>query len=70
MTDVQDFARRARPSDRQRPGRAIDGVCMRLFNKRLSDNWWERVACMARFAPAIVALLSVVIVHSTGYYWE
>jgi hypothetical protein len=37
---------------------------------RLFDNWWERLAHLARFAPVLITLIGIVILRPMGYYWE
>jgi hypothetical protein len=37
---------------------------------RLTENWWERLSTLARFAPVLVTLVGVVICRPMGYYWE
>jgi hypothetical protein len=41
-----------------------------VWTMRLFDNWWERVAFLARFTPVLVALIGMVIMRPMGYYWE
>jgi hypothetical protein len=37
---------------------------------RLSENWWERVVSLARFAPVVVTLFALIVLRPCGYYWE
>lgn len=40
-------------------------------NMRLYDNWWERLAILARVVPVLLMLVGFVVFHDTmGYYWE
>jgi hypothetical protein len=67
MTDVQAAFRRSIRFARWLPGSTRERMCMLHF-----DNWWERLAILARFAPVLVSLflLAVAFVHPMGYYWE
>jgi hypothetical protein len=37
---------------------------------RFFDNWWEHVPTMARYAPLVLAILSIVFARPLDYYWE
>jgi hypothetical protein len=40
-------------------------ILMRFF-----DNWWEHVPTVARYAPLVLAILSIVFARPLDYYWE
>jgi hypothetical protein len=65
MTDVQEFVKGTFAFARAWPGRNLDRVYMRLF-----DNWWERLAIVARVAPLLLTVFGLVVLKPMGYYWE
>jgi hypothetical protein len=65
LTDVQEFNGASARMHRRTTSEKRDRQSMRL-----SENWWERLATLARFAPILITLIGVIVVRPMGYYWE
>ena len=37
---------------------------------QLFDNWWERLASAARYAPVLITVFGLVVCRTMGYNWE